>query len=243
MKLKKTRQDNTDTQRQFDNFDEFAEEYREIHNKAIKISGADSNYFSEYKVVEIKKSEQNSRINLLDFGCGDGNSSIYFRKHFEKMTINGIDISEESIRKAKEKNIPDAAFQPFNGLEIPHPDNTFDVVFTSMVFHHIEHRLHANILKEIRRVLVPGGRFYIFEHNPNNPLTRKIVRECIFDQDAVLLKPNYCKNIINQAGFRDANINFTIFFPRHRLLNWATGLEPMLKWLPIGAQYYIKALK
>jgi len=122
MKLEKTGQDSADAQRQFDNFDEFAEEYRDIHNKAIKMSGTDSNYFSEYKVVEVKKSEQNSRINLLDFGCGDGNSCIYFRKHFEEMTIIGIDISEESIKKAEEKNIPNAAFKPFNGLEIPHPD-------------------------------------------------------------------------------------------------------------------------
>lgn len=243
MKLEKTGQDSTDAQRQFDNFDEFAEEYRDIHNKAIKMSGTDSNYFSEYKVVEVKKSEQNSRINLLDFGCGDGNSCIYFRKHFEEMTINGIDISEESIKKAEEKNIPNAAFKPFNGLEIPHPDNTFDVVFTSMVFHHIEHRLHSGILKEIHRVLKPGGRFYIFEHNPHNFMTRKIVNECVFDKDAVLLKPAYCKNIINNTGFKSTNTNFTIFFPRHRFLKWATRVEPMLTWLPIGAQYYVKALK
>lgn len=230
-------------QRQFDNFDEFAEDYRDIHNNAIKMSGANSNYFSEYKVVELRKIEQNEDIKLLDFGCGDGNSCIYFRKHFENINISGIDVSEESIKKAKEKNIPHADFKAFNGLEIPYPDNTFDIVFTSMVFHHIGHSLHNEILQEIYRVLTSGGRFYIFEHNPNNPLTRKIVNECVFDEDAVLLKPTYCKNIINQAGFKSTSINYTIFFPRHKLLKWLASLEPYLTWLPIGAQYYAKALK
>jgi len=232
-----------DEQRQFDNFDEFAEEYRDIHNKAIKMSGTDSNYFSEYKVVEVKKSEQNDRVKLLDFGCGDGNSCIYFRKHFDNMNINGIDVSEESIKKAKEKDISNTSFKAFDGLKIPHPDNTFDIVFTSMVFHHIEHNLHNEILHEIHRVLMPGGRFYIFEHNPNNPLTRKIVNECVFDEDAVLLKPTYCKSLINNAGFKNTSISYTIFFPRHKLLKWSVNLEPYLTWLPIGAQYYAKALK
>jgi len=234
----------SEEQRQFDNFDEFAEEYRDIHDNAIKLSGADSDYFSEYKIVELTKTENTkAAFNLLDFGCGDGNSCVYFKRHFPNVTINGIDVSEESIRQAQAKEIANASFQPFDGLKIPYANDTFDVVFTSMVFHHIEHDLHEGILNEIRRVLKPNGRFYIFEHNPNNPMTRKVVRECVFDEDAVLLKPNYCKNIINQAGFKDTNINFTIFFPRHRLLKWATGLEPMLTWLPIGAQYYIKASK
>jgi len=231
-------------QRQFDNFDEFAEEYRDIHDSAIKLSGADSDYFSEYKIVELKKTEdEKAPFSLLDFGCGDGNSCIYFRRHFPNVTINGIDVSEESIGKANEKDISNAIFKAFDGLKIPYTDDRFDVVFTSMVFHHIEHGLHEGILREIRRVLKPGGRFYIFEHNPNNPLTRKVVRECVFDEDAVLLKPNYCKNIIGKAGFENTTINFTIFFPRHRLLKWSIHLEPFLTWLPIGAQYYIKASK
>lgn len=229
--------------RKFDNFDEFTEDYRNIHNNAIKLSGTDSNYFSEYKVVEIKKIEQNGAIRLLDFGCGDGNSCIYFRKHFENMPIDGVDVSEESIKKASEKNIPNAVFKTFDGLKTPYADNTFDVVFTSMVFHHIEHELHHDILQEIHRVLRPGGRFYIFEHNPINPLTRKVVNECIFDQDAVLLAPTYCKSMINKVGFKNTMINYTIFFPRHKFLKWAVKLEPYLTWLPIGAQYYVKSLK
>lgn len=231
-------------QRKFDNFDEFADEYRDIHNNAIKLSGTDSDYFSEYKIVELKKHENAEvKLSLLDFGCGDGNSCVYFSKHFSNIEINGIDVSEDSIKIAQERQIANASFKAFDGGNIPYEDNAFDIVFTSMVFHHIAHNLHDNILSEIRRVLKPKGRFYIFEHNPNNPLTRKVVRECVFDKDAVLLKPNYCQSIITNAGFSKNEINYTIFIPRHKALNWMLGAENFLKWLPLGAQYYVKSIK
>lgn len=230
--------------REFDDFDEFAKDYRSIHDKSVEISGADSDYFSEYKILEVLKYEKaKNSMKILDFGCGDGNSSKYFSKYFNNSEIIGIDVSEQSIKEANQKKIKNAGFQSFNGKTIPFEDNQFDVIFTSMVFHHIEHNLHDSILNEIRRVLKPGGRFYNFEHNPNNPLTRKVVRECPFDEDAVLLKPSYHKMITIKSGLNLKNINFTLFLPRHKLLKPLLGLEKFLTWCPIGAQYYIRSIK
>ena len=231
-------------ERQFDNFDEHADGYRETHDKVVEMSGADSDYFSEYKIVEILKFEDAVKpLNVLDFGCGDGNSSIFIRKHFSNANISGTDVSEASVKIANNKNIVNALFKSYDGSKLPFDDNEFDVVFTSMVFHHIEHRLHEGILSEIKRVLKKGGRFYNFEHNPNNPLTRKVVRECEFDEDAVLLKPSYNKLITDRSGLKTENLNYTLFFPRHKLFNIFLGLEKMLSWCPIGAQYYIRAIK
>ncbi|PIQ15351.1 MAG: SAM-dependent methyltransferase [Flavobacteriales bacterium CG18_big_fil_WC_8_21_14_2_50_32_9] len=231
-------------QRDFDNFDEFAEDYRATHNKAIALSGTDSDFFSEYKIVELKKFEDASKpYRVLDFGCGDGNSSVYLRKHFPNATIVGIDVSEESIKQAQKKELPNTTFSAFNGDKIPFNTNEFDLVFTSMVFHHIEHHLHAAILIEIERILKQGGRFYNFEHNPNNPLTRKVVNECEFDKDAVLLSPSYHKSIIIKSGLKLNQLNYTIFFPRHKIFKIFHFTEKLLSWLPIGAQYYVRAVK
>lgn len=230
--------------RKHDNFDEFARDYDDVHAQTLDISGADRDYFSEYKIEEMARHEDvSSNLSMLDFGCGDGNSVKYMRKFFPKADLNGTDVSELSIKEADAKKIPGAKFKPYDAVTLPFEDNQLDVVFTSMVFHHISFDLHDGILKEIHRVLKPGGRFYIFEHNPLNPVTRKIVRECEFDHDAILLPHKYTNKMLDKGGFTSRNIWFTLFLPRHWIFRWALMTERLIQWLPIGAQYYVRAVK
>lgn len=229
--------------RKFDEFDHFANDYREIHNKNIKISGINSDYFSEHKIQILKSHENEGVINLLDFGCGDGNSATYFTNYFPLSNYHGIDISAESINVAKSKSIENTSFQNFDGVKIPFEDNLFDIVFTACVFHHIDFNLHENLFKEIYRVLKPGGKFYIFEHNPWNPVTRHMVNTCPFDKDAVLLSHKYTKKILKQAKFNKIETNFILFFPRHKFFKPFLRIEPKLNKIPFGGQYYIKGIK
>lgn len=231
-------------ERKHDNFDQFAKDYDDAHAETLDISGADRDYFSMYKIEEVARHEDtSSSISILDFGCGDGNSVKYMRQFFKNADLNGTDVSELSIREARDKNIDGASFKPYDGETLPFESCSMDVVFTSMVFHHISFDRHNDVLGEVRRVLKPGGRFYIFEHNPLNPVTRKIVRECEFDHDAILLPHNYTKQIIEQGGFTSQNLWFTLFLPRHWIFRWALFTERLIQWLPLGAQYYIRAIK
>ena len=79
------------------------------------------------------------------------------------------------------------SFAHFDGAAIPYADGTFDVALASCVFHHIPHDEHVALLAEIRRVLAPAGRLFVFEHNPLNPLTRHAVNTCVFDEHAELV--------------------------------------------------------
>lgn len=230
--------------REFDNFDQFVNEYRNIHNENIKLSGADSDYFSEYKVKEVleQEAQQNVQV-ILDFGCGDGNSVRFFRQHFPKVHIKGIDVSEDSIVIAQKRNIADVEFKAYDGKTIPYADNTIDIVFIATVLHHIDYTLYPALMREILRVLKPQGRIYIFEHNPYNPVTRSVVNNCVFDADAVLLKPSFAKKILKEAGFKEVNNTFTIFFPRSGFFKPFLFLEKWLKKIPLGGQYYTKGIK
>jgi len=228
--------------RKFDDFDHFANNYRKIHNNNIKLSGEESNYFSEHKIKTIKLVEKNDELNFLDFGCGDGNSAIHFTNYFPNSKYSGIDISSESIQIAKLKSSIKLNFQSFDGINIPFEDNSFDVIFTACVFHHIDFKLHQNLFKEIYRVLKPGGKFYIFEHNPWNPVTRHLVNTCPFDEDAILLSPNYTKKTLNKI-FKKSITNFILFFPRHKLFSPFIKLEGLLTKIPLGGQYYTIAQK
>ncbi|MFV0389618.1 MAG: class I SAM-dependent methyltransferase [Pyrinomonadaceae bacterium] len=227
----------------FDDFDGFASDYRQIHNETIKFSGADSDFFSEQKVEEIRKVENRDNLNILDLGCGDGNSAVFFQKYFPHSTYLGLDVSRESIAVAKEKTLQNAEFAHYNGFDLPSEESSLDLVFIACVLHHINFDNHEKVLGEVKRVLKPNGRLYIFEHNPFNPVTRKVVSDCPFDEDAVLLSPSYTKKILTKLDFRQISTNYTIFFPRVKALNWALPLENYLKWMPFGGQYYTKANK
>ena len=176
------------------------------------------------------------------FCRGDSQRSFHFTNYFPNSSYNGIDISSESINVAKAKSIKNTNFQTFDGNNIPFGDNSFDVIFTACVFHHIDFKLHQNLFKEIYRVLKPGGKFYIFEHNPWNPVTRKIVNTCPFDKDAVLLNPNYTKKTLNKI-FKKSITNYILFFPRHKFFSPFIKLEGLLTKIPLGGQYYTIAQK
>jgi hypothetical protein len=92
-------------------------------------------------------------------------------------------------------------------------------------------------MKTVLEKLRPGGRVFIFEHNPLNPLTRRAVALCAFDDDADLLFPWQAKRLLRDAGFTNVKLDYIVFFPRQ--LAFLRGLEPRLGWLPGGAQLLV----
>jgi hypothetical protein len=105
------------------------------------------------------------------------------------------------------------------------------------VFHHIPPGERACWVSELRRVIRPGGALFVFEHNPLNPLTRKVVNDCPFDEDAILLPRRETTTLLRDAGFEDVAADYIVFFPQ--ALAVLRPLERRLAWLPAGAQYAV----
>lgn len=226
-------------------FDKCSDNYRQIHNENIgKISGTDSDYFSEYKIKEIKDRYPELDSKWLDLGCGDGLASVYVNKYFPQMEYCGIDISENSIKKAlKREGLFNSNFILYDGEHIPFPDNTFSVVFMACVIHHIDPKKRDDILKECKRVLKDNGKLIVFEHNTYNPVTLKVVNDCIFDNDAILVNQHDFGKQLKSIGFRNLKRRYTLFFPRKKAFNWLIPLEKHLSWCMFGGQYYYVAEK
>ncbi|KKP36230.1 MAG: Methyltransferase type 11 [Candidatus Roizmanbacteria bacterium GW2011_GWA2_32_13] len=92
---------------------------------------------------------------ILDFGCGDG----FFAEHvFGKDKINvGLDLfSNDRIKEAISKKIYKTV-KLYDGVTIPYSDNYFNIVVSNCVLEHIPNIKSS--LKEIQRVLKPGGFF------------------------------------------------------------------------------------
>ncbi|MEN9569588.1 MAG: hypothetical protein RL172_819 [Bacteroidota bacterium] len=232
------------SERTFDAFDPFADNYRSIHTQNVKLSGADSFYFAEMKVRLLQEHETSvSQLQVLDVGCGDGATELFMLRHFPQWKVQGIDVSKKSIDAALAKGLSNAAFTVYNGTDMPFDDNRFDVVFVAGVLHHVSFNLHKQLVNEIRRVLKPGGRLYLFEHNPLNPFTRYLVKTCVFDANARLLKSGYAVQLLEASRLLHTHKDFIIFFPRKGLLSGLIFLEKLLKKVPLGGQYFIRAVK
>ena len=230
-------------ERKFDDFDEHAQGYRKTHTRNIRLSGADSYYFAEMKVRLLQGFEHDNGLKVLDVGCGDGATELFFQKYFPSWQVTGIDVSGKSIDEAEKKKIYGTVFKIYDGNTIPSRDNEFDIVFMAGVLHHVSFSLHENIISEIRRVLKKDGRLYLFEHNPINPFTRYLVDTCVFDKDAKLLNYTYTRSLLESQQFRIIKKDFIIFFPRKGLLSCFIFMEKYLSWLPLGGQYFFVARK
>ena len=99
---------------------------------------------------------------VLDFGCGCGRVTRYFRGHDGE--VAGSDVSREAVGWCR-ANLPFARFE-VNGLAPPlvFGDESFDLVYALSVFTHLTADLQLAWRDELRRVLRPGGRLLITTH-------------------------------------------------------------------------------
>ncbi len=221
-------------------FDEFAAQYKDLHATNLSLSGEEPSYFADYKVREVARCLGGLPTRrILDFGCGVGSSIPFFRQYFPTSSVVAADVSKESLRQAELLYRSYAEFRHLGDGAIPVEDGSCDLAFAACVFHHIPPEQHSTSLERLRTSLNPRGHFFLFEHNPLNPLTLYTVNTCPFDADAILIPGGEMARRVRAAGFSKVQLRYCTFFPK--ILSVLRPLEPRLAWLPLGAQYYIWA--
>ncbi len=99
---------------------------------------------------------------VLDIGCGTGTMSRLMKKRAPRATVIGIDPDEQALeiarKKAQKANL-DITYIEGTAEHLPFPDHTFDLITSTLVFHHLPGHIKVAALREIRRVLKPGGHF------------------------------------------------------------------------------------
>jgi len=118
-------------------------------------------------VEERKKCLAEVRGTVLEVGFGSGHNLSYYPKGVEKVVA--IDPSEVGAKLARlriEKAPFPVEYLPLKGEEIPTPDGSFDSVVSTFTLCTIPDVTAA--LRQIRRVLKPGGRFFFVEHGRSN---------------------------------------------------------------------------
>ena len=103
---------------------------------------------------------------VLDLCCGSGQATQYLVQYSQDVT--GLDISPVSLERAK-RNVPQAKYVEALAEKMPFPDAQFDLVHTSVAMHEMKPSVLRQIIKEVYRVLKPGGVFALVDfHKPTN---------------------------------------------------------------------------
>jgi SAM-dependent methyltransferase len=221
-------------------FDRYTDSYQEALERSIAFAGGDADRYVGAKarmLVDLAERQVGPAegLRVLDVGCGPGSTDAFLEGAFAE--LRGVDVSEGMVEQAARRN-PWASYSSYEpGEPLPHADGSVDLSFAICVFHHVPIEQRPALAAEMARVTRPGGIVAIYEHNPWNPLTRKAVRDCPFDDDVELLSRPQARRLLDDAQLARAESAFIIFFPKEgpRL----ERIEGRLGRIPLGAQYYV----
>jgi SAM-dependent methyltransferase len=222
-------------------FNAHAGSYSEEVQRSIAFSGGEVAFFVRRKAEHLVAIAQRlfgdaRRLSVLDAGCGVGATDEFLADRFG--ALHAVDVAAAPVAEAARKNT-DAHYTVADGLTLGYADASFDLAFAVCVMHHVVPEQRGAFVRELRRIVRPGGAIVVFEHNPLNPLTRLAVSRCPFDEGVELISRRACARLLTTAGLEpveSGHIIFTTFDAR-----FAWRLETMLRPLPLGAQHYVAA--
>jgi ubiquinone/menaquinone biosynthesis C-methylase UbiE len=116
---------------------------------------------------------------ILDLGCGTGTLAILTASAQPDAKVIGVDGDPEILKRARAKAKSARLGVHFDhGLstELPYDDESFDLVLSTLVFHHLTGAHKRRTVSEIARVLKPGGELHVGDFGrPANPLMRTVI--------------------------------------------------------------------
>ena len=214
-------------------FDQHSDSYSEKIGGMIAPFGQGHDFFVRSKADILRPifatiKEDTSKLKVLDVGCGVGLVHSYIVDSLGE--LHGTDISSASLDVAGRAN-PHVRY-------LPYERDSFDCAYAICVMHHVPVPQWHGFLREMRRVVRPGGAIVIIEHNPLNPATQWVVRTNAMDENAVLLTPWKLRNLMESVGCNSIWLRYVLFVPFAGKL--ARAIDRLLARVPLGTQYVVR---
>lgn len=231
-------------------FDHYAQDYGAGMDNPIKaLAGDSAEGFVAVKLSWLLRRfpdlpAKDASFRILDYGCGIATLLRLMAEAGLTASLSGCDVSVGMLDEARRRwpsgtPAPDLHVQ--DGSLTPLATGSIDLVIISAVLHHVPLEDRLGVYTELQRVLRPGGRLVVFEHNPLNPVTRYVVAHTPIDQNAVLLRAHEVSQALRGLKFNEPQTDYLMFVPPR--LTALASIERVLHWLPLGGQYAVTATR
>jgi len=150
---------------------------------------------------------------ILDIGTGTGAVALELKRHQPAAEVTGMDPDPRALDLARAKARRggfEVRFDEGFADALPYPEGSFDLVTSSLMFHHLPKRDRLNALREVLRVLRPGGRFHMVDFDGpalfHGGLHRLIARRIHGHAQPRQAGTDGVVEMMREAGFADACI-------------------------------------
>ena len=180
-----------------------------------------------FKTALIEQARLKPQQRVLDLACGTATLAVLIKKTQPQAEVIGIDGDAKILAIAKRKTETanlEVEFDEGMSFELPYPDQWFDRVFSSLFFHHLTRENKVRTLREVRRVLKPGGELHVADWGKPHNLLMKIASRGIELLDGGETTADNFKGLlpsfIGGSGFRKVTetLHFNSLFGTIRLL-------------------------
>ena len=132
-----------------------------LYDPLVRFMGFDRSRQELISQANVKSDHQ-----ILDIGCGTGTFVVLLKRQFPAAQVVGLDPDQKALRRAQDKVASaGVSVQLDRGFsdELPYQKGSFDRVFSSFMFHHLDEAEREKTLREVLRVLKPGGSFHLLD--------------------------------------------------------------------------------
>jgi SAM-dependent methyltransferase len=163
---------------------------------------------------------------VLEIGCGTGNLVLLVKRMDPQLEVTGLDPDPKALaRAARKARRAGLALQLDRGFadQLPYPDGCYDRVLSSLMFHHLDADQRVASLREVRRVLRPGGSLHLMDFGGESHHLHGLTR---LARRSRTLQDNWDDRIpvlLREAGFSDFTEAGQLTNPVGRLTFYRAG--------------------
>ena len=132
-----------------------------FYDPLVRLLGIDRTRQALIEQAAIRQADR-----VLEIGCGTGSLLIRVKQQSPNVSVVGLDPDPLALERARRKaDAAGLAIQLDRGFsdDMPYPDASFDRVLSSFMFHHLSREAKTSTMREVRRVLKPGGSLHLVD--------------------------------------------------------------------------------